>query len=233
LAETTQIWEKEILPRWEARRDDKRTVQLWRAGLPPRVRGRVWALAIGDTLGITDDLFEICLGRARAALQAGGGAAPLGKESTVALIETDLERTFPVLAFFQAGGPLHASLRDVLQAYACFRPDVGYVQGMSFLGAMLLLNMDRTDAFRALCNLLNRRCHRAFYLMDTPTVARYQGVLTLLMQQQLPAVAQWFLELGVGVDLFIYEWFFTLYARSLPLDLATRIWDHYLLAGDV
>ena len=60
----------------------------------------------------------------------------------MSLIDTDLPRTFPALQLFgppgsASGGPLHAHLRDVLQAFVAFRPDVGYVQGLSYLGAML------------------------------------------------------------------------------------------------
>ena len=33
-------------------------------------------------------------------------------------------------------------LRNVLDALVCSRPDVGYVQGMSYLGAMICLYTD-------------------------------------------------------------------------------------------
>ena len=235
LAEAAGIWEREILPHWAARRDEKRTVQLWRAGLPPKVRGRVWALAIGDTLSITNELFSICLARARATLDAPGtGVGPLGKESTAALIAQDLSRTFPQLSFFQAGGPMHDDLRDILQAYVCYRPDIGYVQGMSFLAAMLLLNVDTAAAaFRALCNMLNRRCHLAFFQMDRDKIGRYQGILATLLREHQPALAQHLADLDIESDLFLYDWFFTVFSRALPLELAVRIWDLYFLVGDV
>lgn len=50
------------------------------------------------------------------------------RQSTMMLIEWDLPRTFPTLRFFHDGGPLHESLDRVLKAYACYRPDIGYVQ---------------------------------------------------------------------------------------------------------
>ena len=55
-----------------------------------------------------------------------------GRERSVSYIEVDLPRTFPQLAFFSQGGALHEQLRDVLEAYCFFRPDCGYVQGMSY-----------------------------------------------------------------------------------------------------
>eukprot|EP00052_Salpingoeca_macrocollata_P013332 m.104070 g.104070 ORF g.104070 m.104070 type:complete len:103 (+) comp18869_c0_seq6:145-453(+) len=54
----------------------------------------------------------------------------------------DIARTFPDLAMFQENGPYYDMIRDILGAYVCYRPDIGYIQGMSFLAAMLLLNME-------------------------------------------------------------------------------------------
>jgi hypothetical protein len=39
----------------------------------------------------------------------------------------DVERTFPMLAFFQRGGPQHEVLRCLLEAYTLYQPDIGYV----------------------------------------------------------------------------------------------------------
>ena len=40
----------------------------------------------------------------------------LGREETINRIQVDLPRTFPQLAFFVEGSPLHQALRDVLEA---------------------------------------------------------------------------------------------------------------------
>lgn len=62
-----------------------------------------------------------------------------GRENTVKMIENDLHRTFPALKFFNGESLLKIQLRNVLEAYTFFRPDLGYVQGMSYLAGMLLL----------------------------------------------------------------------------------------------
>lgn len=58
------------------------------------------------------------------------GEGALGREGTVTLIQLDLPRTFPALSIFQQGGPCHGQLANVLESWTCYRPDVGYVQGM-------------------------------------------------------------------------------------------------------
>ncbi len=48
--------------------------------------------------------------------------------TAVSLIEWDLPRTFPTLAFFHDGGAMHTGLERVLLCFALYRPDIGYVQ---------------------------------------------------------------------------------------------------------
>ena len=62
-------------------------------------------------------------------------------------------------------------LHSVLAAYVCYRPDVGYVQGMSFIAAVLILNMDAPDAFVCFANLLNKPLHRAFFSLNQHVVS--------------------------------------------------------------
>ena len=44
------------------------------------------------------------------------------------------------------------------------------VQGMSFIAAVLLLNMEAADAFICFANLLNRPCQLAFFRVDESLV---------------------------------------------------------------
>ncbi|KAI4874769.1 hypothetical protein NFI96_023552 [Prochilodus magdalenae] len=94
------------------------------------------------------------------------GSSHADREASLELIKLDISRTFPNLCIFQRGGPYHDVLHSILGAYTCYRPDVGYVQGMSFIAAVLILNMHTADAFIAFANLLNKPCQMAFYRVD-------------------------------------------------------------------
>jgi hypothetical protein len=48
--------------------------------------------------------------------------------ASMTLIKRDIPRTFPTLSFFHDDGPLAASLDHVMKAYACYEPNIGYVQ---------------------------------------------------------------------------------------------------------
>lgn len=50
------------------------------------------------------------------------------EECSMELIQLDIARTFPNLCIFQHGGPYFDILHELLAAYVCHRPDIGYVQ---------------------------------------------------------------------------------------------------------
>ena len=70
-----RAWE-ELLPRLTAHpaamRADPRVVELWRQGIPAKLRGRVWALAIGNVHGVSAETYRRMLALARS-LEASDG----------------------------------------------------------------------------------------------------------------------------------------------------------------
>ena len=120
---------------------------LWFLGIPPALRSMVWPRAVGNALKISPEIYELYGSRAgsvrRRRYSGLGGAASTaaassfdagnadargrghGKESSLRKIEVDLQRTFPSLCLFQRGCRLHDKLFRVLEAFACFRPELG------------------------------------------------------------------------------------------------------------
>ncbi|XP_003426096.3 TBC1 domain family member 14 [Nasonia vitripennis] len=222
LAEDSATWTIQVLPRFEALRDTRRVRELWWRGLPPSIRGRVWRLAIPNSLNVTSQLYRLCLERAMTSPQS----------EALAAIRLDVARTFPTLCVFQEGGPLSESLQAVLAAYALYRPDIGYVQGMSFIGAVLALNMDAPDAFTCFANLLNRPCHLAAFSLDQHRMGVYYKAYSAALANRLPKLYAHFLAAGLSPDLYLLDWLYTIYAKAMPLDVACRVWDLFLRDGE-
>ena len=63
----------------------------------------------------------------------------LAREKSISLIEQDVKRTFAELKLFQDGMKYNQSIFKILKAFAMYRPDIGYVQGMSYLAAVVLM----------------------------------------------------------------------------------------------
>lgn len=128
------IWENDIVPRWDDALRERRTRELWWRGVPPRSRGLVWTRAIGNVLGLSHASFNAALSRAHEmearVTDNRGDAEDARRVAWFGQIRKDAsESTLKDLRIFQAGGPLHESLVDVLSAYAMYRSDIGYVPG--------------------------------------------------------------------------------------------------------
>ncbi|KAM9395824.1 TBC1 domain family member 12-like isoform 1-T1 [Salvelinus alpinus] len=243
IANAMVIWNNDVLPNWDCMRNTRRVRELWWQGLPPSVRGRVWSLAIGNELNITPELFEIFLSRAKERWKSfsetsseneteDSGSLQADRESSLDLIKLDISRTFPSLFIFQKGGPYHDLLHSVLGAYTCYRPDVGYVQGMSFIAAVLILNLEEADAFIAFANLLNKPCQMAFFRVDHDLMLKYFAAFEVFFEENLPRLFNHFQINNLTPDLYLIDWIFTLYSKSLPLDVACRVWDVFCRDGE-
>ncbi|KAM9282651.1 LOW QUALITY PROTEIN: TBC1 domain family member 12 [Cariama cristata] len=234
IASAMVIWVNEILPNWEGMRATRRVRELWWQGLPPSVRGKVWSLAVGNELNITPELYEIFLSRAKERWKSfsetssendveDAGASVADREASLELIKLDISRTFPSLYIFQKGGPYHDLLHS-LGAYTCYRPDVGYVSYllMSFIAAVLILNLEEADAF-IVANLLNKPCQLAFFRVDHSMMLKYFAAFEVFFEDNLPKLFLHFKSYSLTPD--IYDRLdFTLYSKSLPLDLACRVY---------
>uniref|UniRef100_A0A673HJE4 TBC1 domain family member 12-like n=1 Tax=Sinocyclocheilus rhinocerous TaxID=307959 RepID=A0A673HJE4_9TELE len=243
IANAMVIWNMEVLPNWESMRNTRRVRDLWWQGVPPSVRGKVWSLAIGNELNITPELYEIFLSRAKEKWRSFSetssvneneecGVSLADRESSLDLIKLDISRTFPSLYIFQKGGPYHDILHSVLGAYTCYRPDVGYVQGMSFIAAVLILNLEEADAFIAFANLLNKPCQMAFFRVDHDLMLKYFAAFEVFFEENLPKLFQHFQNNSLTPDFYLIDWIFTLYSKSLPLDVACRVWDVFCRDGE-
>ncbi|KAL2019341.1 hypothetical protein VTK56DRAFT_9721 [Thermocarpiscus australiensis] len=234
-----QIWEHDIIPRWNDAIRERRTRDMWWRGIAPRSRGAVWTRAIGNDLGLTKTSFEAALGRARdaeARAKSGHGSAEdVRAASWFEAISRDVrERTWPDLRIFQPGGPLHETLVDVLRAYAMYRSDIGYVPGCNTIAALLLLNLPTpTDAFVALANVLNRPLPLSFYASDAGAKSSAYNLIFHTLSQKSPNLHDHLTRLpDHDPDLYLDEVFTGLFTRHLALDEAARLWDVYVFEGD-
>uniref|UniRef100_A0A671KQ17 TBC1 domain family member 12-like n=1 Tax=Sinocyclocheilus anshuiensis TaxID=1608454 RepID=A0A671KQ17_9TELE len=233
IANAMVVWNNEILPNWESMRGTRRVRDLWWQGLPPNVRGKVWSLAIGNELNITSDLYEIFLSRAKerwksfreTGSEMESDADSADRESSLDLIKLDISRTFPPLFIFQK--PLD---NDKSGSEMClFRLQV---QGMSFIAAVLILNLEEADAFIAFANLLNKPCQMAFFRVDHELMLKYFAAFEVFFEENLPRLFNHFKSYNLTPDLYLIDWIFTLYTKSLPLDVACRVWDVFCRDGE-
>lgn len=232
LANAFPDWEKHILPNWRiVFHDDSQGRYLrrlwWNGTMPVRWRGRLWSLCIGNGLAMPKTAFARATDRAQ----------HLRREGKLVEVEAaakeDVKRTLPALKLFQEDRVMHDDLIELLLAWSVYEQRTPrYAEGLAFPAAMLLLNMPRPDAFVSLVNLIHKSVLRSFYSPDPQDREAYYRVFDTLLADHMPKVYANFSSQVVRPSLYLAPWLSTVYIAFLPLDLATRIFDVFLLEGD-
>ena len=108
--------------------------------MPNRYRGRFWLKCIGNQLSITPDYFNINLSKYYEKYEDT-------KESKYIL-------PFPNLGIFKENTPLTLDLCEVINGFVISRPDIKYNENISYLVGMLIINMDKYQAYVSFMNLI-------------------------------------------------------------------------------
>ena len=240
----SKIWLNEILPNWSERKKDKNIKEYFYQGLPDNVRGRVWMLCLGNKFSITKEYYEIQVKNIKETLEKykinnSKSEIEIDKEKnnikdkgkSINIIELDIERTFPYLGLFKGDSPMAQDLREILRVFVISRPDIGYIQGLSFIAGILLLNMDKFKAFISLMNLILNPIILPFYKMDNESIQQRLQLFKQVFYFNLPELCEHFDELNLLPENYFLSWNMTLFTRDVNLELAKRIWDVFMVEG--
>jgi len=251
----SQIWLNEIIPNWTEKRKDKKIKEYFYMGLPDNVRGKVWMLCLGNKFSITKEYYEIQVKNCKETIEKYKSNKKeeneiilkdlnintinsenkiidnKDKEKSINIIELDIERTFPYLGVFKGDSPMAQDLREILRVFVICRPDIGYIQGLSFIAGILLLNMDKFRAFIALMNLILNPIILPFYKMDNESIQQRLKLFKQVFYFNLPELCEHFDELGLLPENYFLSWNMTLFTRDVNLELAKRIWDVFMIEG--
>ena len=240
----SKIWLNEILPNWSERKKDKNIKEYFYQGLPDNVRGRVWMLCLGNKFSITKEYYEIQVKNIKETLEKykiNNSKSEIeidkkknnikDKEKSINIIELDIERTFPYLGLFKGDSPMAQDLREILRVFVISRPDIGYIQGLSFIAGILLLNMDKFKAFISLMNLILNPIILPFYKMDNESIQQRLQLFKQVFYFNLPELCEHFDELNLLPENYFLSWNMTLFTRDVNLELAKRIWDVFMVEG--
>jgi len=157
----------------------------------------------------------------------------LSKENTIKIIEFDIPRTYPSLAIFNKESPVYDNLKNVLEAFVCARPDIGYVQGMSYIAGLLLLYMQPFETFKCFSNMVCKLSLLPFYLLHEQQIMNRMRMFKIIFENNLPVVCDHFERENMQPKMYLFEWIITLYTNTLNLDVASRVWDLFLIDGDM
>tara|TARA_B110000285_G_scaffold219893_1_gene271000 strand:+ start:2161 stop:2781 length:621 start_codon:yes stop_codon:yes gene_type:complete len=158
----------------------------------------------------------------------------IGSVKQDSLLVKDIPRTFPHLnQLFEQVHSLSKSLMNILGAFQNYRPDVGYVQGMCYLAAMLLIHQTRPDqCYVMFCNLiLKYDILYDFYTTDHTSILKTYKVFWKLIKERTPILYDNLKENEATCKMFLFPWIITLFSNSFEIDLCAILWDQIFYFG--
>lgn len=99
--------------------------------------------------------------------------------------------------------------------------------------ALLLMYVDREDAFNIMCNIINRPPYemKDYYTPGMPALKKTFYVLLSLIERIMPKLHDHMIDQCYTPALYATNWFLTLFSSRMPIELTLRIWDIYFIEG--
>eukprot|EP00471_Norrisiella_sphaerica_P007266 CAMPEP_0184480508 /NCGR_PEP_ID=MMETSP0113_2-20130426/2024_1 /TAXON_ID=91329 /ORGANISM="Norrisiella sphaerica, Strain BC52" /LENGTH=634 /DNA_ID=CAMNT_0026859047 /DNA_START=378 /DNA_END=2282 /DNA_ORIENTATION=+ len=246
------FWKEIVVPEWSTVATAPLVRWMWdRHGVPSSMRKHVWPLALGCGERSTDESFAICLKKeqelhATGDFKAGAktseeimGALSFGiarrdsiRQDLARMSALDPSGTRDASAASKAKN-LRGQINEILNAFCQARPSVTYVQGMSYLALVLVHHMEQSKAFDCLCNLLDCDYFHHYLYTDAEHIRIRFTIFDELMAVNLPRLHRHFLQMGLLPDCYLMDWLMCLHSRQLSIRAASRVWDGYLIHGEV
>jgi len=115
-----------------------------------------------------------------------------------------------------------------------YRPDISYVQGMTYPIIVLTLVVGKVKAFQMFANLiLGNSFFRKMYLFEPHFIQAVAKAFQLLLYDYQYDIADKLNKLNIDPQLFLIEWFYTIFSRSLSFEGTLKLWDQLLYHGEV
>ena len=190
-----------------------------RKGIPDNLRGYVWQKICGAEVFYVKDLYQKL------------DNEPMDKDIEEIIIR-DLDRTFPNCTYFKDKyGNGQRKLLKVLSNYSKYNKQVGYIQGMGFICALLLTYMDEERTFFMLHTLIKKYELEGIYLPGFNELKRKFYVLLNLEKRFIPKCYKIFIKDEISPKCYASEWFICLFARNLDINILVRVFDTFILEG--
>ena len=153
-------------------------------------------------------------------------------------IALDLPRTCPKHPAFecmnpeeddeskQIVGPGRTAIGNVLRAYAARNNELGYLQSMNFLAAMLYLVLDGDeDRMFWMLTTIVEDILPGYFTARLHKLLENVDAFSVVLEQLYPNVAAKLEEHGLNISFRAPTWFLCMYFTSLKSEMVARVWD--------
>ena len=121
----------------------------------------------------------------------------------------------------------------MLKAYSLYDTELGYTQGLNFIAAMILLQVDdESVAFLIFIKLLQKNDWRRFYTQETPKLFEMSSLIKKFLKKQAPKILKKFKKMKILLEPLIASAFITLFSNTIDVPNATKVMERFMLIGE-
>ena len=213
------------------------------SGVPNHIRGRFWLKFIGNKFRVTPEKYKINLQIYEQSIVLNNG-----------INDTKYKLPFPYLGIFKEDNPLTKDLNEVLNAFYAAHKNIPYNENLSYILGVLLINMDKYQAYQCLTNLINNKNRLIFYENeeekiennfinelsstpkgDEPNIVQLnlrRVIFKQLIFFNLPELCSQLELLNILPENYFDEWCATMFSKNFNIDIVMKIWDLYVVLGE-
>lgn len=158
-------------------------------------------------------------------------------EDAIGEIDRDVVRTMPHHPLFSPTSELgelnRSKLQKILLAVSNAHLDVGYCQGMNFVAATLLinLNMDEINAFWMFLAIIRNYHFKDLYSPAVPLLPLRMYHFSRIIRSHIPNVWHHLNSKTFSVEVFANQWIMTMFAYYLEPEILGTVWDLFFHLG--
>ena len=109
-------------------------------------------------------------------------------------------------------------------------------KGMSAIAALFMIIFnDEQAAFWALCSFMIKTpwTQKGMFLPGFPKLNHFTSMWEKILETTMPKISRHFEEEGVIPQIYLTKWFLQNFLDRLPFHLCIRLWDLFLLEGEL
>ena len=217
-----KIWDKFFAKSGGINQIDTTTKEfrnMMRCGLPSCYRPTVWLKYL--------NLIER-MEKSQGIYQQTSKLTEVVDKSFLTTIHKDVPRTFPNHKSLKRD-----QLERVLAAFTASHPDLGYTQSINFIAAILLIMIGEEPTFFLLSAIIEDYLPEDYYMKGMCGFQVDLQLLDRLLQKITPKLHQHAKQLHHEWMLSASSWLLALYSNCFPMSTVLRIWDSFIVEGEV
>lgn len=104
---------------------------------------------------------------------------------------------------------------------------------MGYIACILVFHLNEFEAMQSFINLVHSYHFLPLFKGDKREIEWRIHFFDENFSRNLPLVYNHFRGLDVSSEHFLMQWFITLFCPNLPITMLSRLWDNFLLEGEV